>query len=122
MAPATPTDEADPLAALLADFQAGKIGGGKGLDGPLTPVYSAAPAYPARLRPLGFPGGDAVIQFVIDKDGRVRLPRVVSATNEDFGWAAATAASQWVFEVPRHNGRAVPVKVQVPFHFKSPGA
>jgi TonB family protein len=122
MVPATPSDEADPLVALLADFQAGKIGGGKGLDGPLTPVYSAAPAYPARLRPLGFPGGDAVIQFVIDKDGRVRLPRVVSATNEDFGWAAATAAAQWVFEVPRHNGRAVPVKVQVPFHFKSPGA
>ncbi len=121
MAPATPSEEADPLFALLADFQAGRIGGGKGLDGPLTPVYSAAPTYPARLRPLGFPAGDAVVEFVIDKDGRVRLPRVVSATNEDFGWAAATAASQWVFEVPRHNGRPVPVKVKVPFHFKSPG-
>ena len=55
-----------------------------------------------------------------DRDGRVRLPRVKSATKKEFGWAAATAISQWVFERPMRKGAAVDVTVTIPVSFAPP--
>jgi TonB family protein len=62
--------------------------------------------------------GEAEVEFVIDRHGRVRLPRVVRATEEAFGWAAATAVSQWVFEAPTKGGEPAEVVVRVPVGFK----
>jgi TonB family protein len=76
--------------------------------------------YPTALKKNGRPSGQAVIEFVIDRDGRARLPRIVSASDEQFGWAAATAVSQWVFDMPRRNGQPVDVRVKIPFQFKVP--
>jgi TonB family protein len=111
---------ADPLAALLAEAKAGTIGGANGLDGKLVPIFRASPVYPASLRLVGLPAGKAVIEFIIDQEGRVRLPRIVSATDPAFGWSAATAISQWVFEAPTRKGQPTEVKVQVPFQFRAP--
>jgi outer membrane biosynthesis protein TonB len=45
---------------------------------------------------------------------------VISATQEEFGWAAATAVSQWVFKIPLRAGQPADVRVRIPFDFKVP--
>ncbi|MBI5383026.1 MAG: TonB family protein [Opitutae bacterium] len=94
------------------------IGQARGLDERLQPLWRMIPAYPQELRATGAPTGDAEIEFVIDRDGRVRAPLVIRATHPAFGWSAATAATQWVFAPPRRGGQADDVRVRVPFNFK----
>lgn len=108
----------DRVAALLRPDGAG-IAGAKGLDRRLVPLWRGFPAYPQTLL-ADRPDGQAEIEFVIDRDGRARCARVKQATHEDFGWAAATAISQWVFERPMRNGEPVDVKVTIPVDFKPP--
>ncbi|MEY2880638.1 MAG: hypothetical protein RLZZ15_3018 [Verrucomicrobiota bacterium] len=113
-------DATDPTARLVRLERASGIAGGAGLDEKLTPLYRVAPEYPAALRAAGKPAGEAVIAFVIDRDGRARLPQIVSATREEFGWAAATAVAQWVFRAPRRAGAPTEVKVSIPITFAAP--
>lgn len=81
-------------------------------------VIAREPArYPMALIQEG-PDGSAVIECIIDRTGRVCLPRIVEASREEFGWAAATAASRWRFAPPTVNGQPVDVKVRIPFEFK----
>jgi TonB family protein len=108
-------DDSDSIVRLVVALRARQIGNPQGLDEKLTPLYRVAPDYPGALRKNGRPAGRAEIDFIIDRDGRARLPRIVSATSEEFGWAAATAVSQWVFKVPLRNGRAVDVRVSRTF-------
>jgi TonB family protein len=105
---------------LLQALREGTVGSAKGLDGKLVPVFRMTQVYPAALKLDGRPAGTAMIEFVIDREGRARLPRIVSATREEFGWAAATAAAQWVFQPPMRGGQPVDVKVRVPFNFAAP--
>lgn len=106
------------LADALAPGGAG-IGFAKGLDRPLAVVWRGFPVYPGALIASGA-SGKADIEFIIDRDGRARLPRVLSATQPEFGWAAATAVSQWVFEPPTRGGEPVAVRVLVPVGFAPP--
>jgi TonB family protein len=107
------------LAGLLKPGGAG-IGGPGGLDGKLAPLWRGFPVYPQAF--LNEPiKGDALIEFIIDREGRARLPKIVSATEEAFGWAAATAIAQWVFERPMRGGEPVDVTVRIPVGFKPPG-
>jgi TonB family protein len=107
-----------PLARLITALSEGKVGNARGLDKPLEVVWRGFPAYPEALRATK-PVGEADIEFVIDRDGRARAPRVVSATQPEFGWAAATAVSQWVFAPPRRGGEPVDVFVRVPLRFNA---
>ncbi len=75
-----------------------------------------SPVYPRALKDDGLTG-QAEIEFVVDKDGRVLFPHIVSATHEDFGWAAATAVAQWRFQPPQRNGQAVDTLMRVPILF-----
>jgi TonB family protein len=95
------------------------IAGPAGLDQRLTPLWRGFPVYPAALRGERLEG-QAEIEFIIDRGGRARMTRVVSASREDVGWAAATAISQWVFERPLRQGEPVDVKVSIPVSFKPP--
>jgi TonB family protein len=61
-----------------------------------------------------------MIDIVIDRDGRVRLVRVASASLEEFGWAGATALSLWVFRPPTKGGAPMDVRVRVPVKFTPP--
>lgn len=106
------------LARLVAALRAGKIEGAKGLDQKLIPIYRAMPHYPGTFVGREAPSGEAVIEVVVDRSGRVRLPRIVSASQPEFGWAAATAAMQWVFKAPQRAGEPTEVKVRIPFKFK----
>ena len=110
----------DPVERLIAARRANQIGPAKNLDEKLTPLYRAPPAYPASLAEGDQPAGGAEIEFVIDREGRARLPRIVSATREEFGWAAATAVSQWVFKAPSRGGKPIDVVVKIPFEFAAP--
>ncbi len=117
---AIPLDAAsvsDPLTRVVLAMRRGEIHGAKGLDQKLAPIYGVRPDYPAALKAAGGPAGRAEIDVVIDRDGRVRLPRVSSATQAEFGWAAATAVAQWVFTAPRRGGEPVDVKARIPFEF-----
>lgn len=89
------------------------------LDEKLKPVYRAPPQISDAVSKAGVPAS-AEIEFIIDLHGRARLPRVLSATNEDFGWAAATAASRWVFNPPLKGGEPVYVRARVPFKYTPP--
>ncbi|HET7537712.1 MAG TPA: energy transducer TonB, partial [Candidatus Didemnitutus sp.] len=109
------------LARLSSALQPGGegISGPAGLDQRLRPLWRGFPVYPTALRGERL-DWTAEIEFVIDRGGRARLVRVVSASREEFGWAAATAISQWVFERPLRQGEPVDVKVSIPVSFKPP--
>lgn len=86
------------------------------LDAPPKPVSRRSPIFPVTV-PEAVTKGEALIECLIDKEGRVRLPRVVSATEEGFGYAAVQAVSAWWFEPPLMGGKPVVVRVQIPFKF-----
>ena len=93
--------------------------GAQSLDRPLFPLFTRSPLYPAaRLDALEL--GEADIEVTIDRAGRVRLPHIRAATQPEFGWAAATAVSQWLFETPLKEGKPVDVRVVIPIKFKPP--
>lgn len=98
-----------------------KIVGGAKLDTPLTPLARRPPQFPLGVSP-DVTDGQAVIEFLVDEDGRVRLPRTVSATLPEFGYAATLAVAGWWFEPPKSGGKSVVVRAQVPFNFKLPTA
>lgn len=79
-------------------------------------VRQAAPVYPRALKSDGMTG-QAEIEFIIDREGRVLFPKIVSASHEDFGWAAATAVSQWRFQPVEKDGQKVDVRMTVPVIF-----
>ncbi len=79
-------------------------------------LAQVSPVYPRALKDDGLTG-QAEIEFVIDRDGRVLFPRIISASHEDFGWAAATAISQWRFQPPRRGGQVVAARMTVPVLF-----
>ncbi len=61
-----------------------------------------------------------MLDIIIAQDGRVQLPKIVSSSQDEFGWAAAAAATQWVFDPPTKGCKPVDVRVQVPFRFTPP--
>jgi protein TonB len=71
--------------------------------------------YPPILRSAGIEGR-AVLQLVVDTQGRVELEglKVLSATHPEFGAAAVALAPMIRFEPARRNGRPVRVWVQLP--------
>ncbi len=114
---AVPTE--GPVFRLLHALSVGGVGSAKGLDAPLRPLWRGFPAYPEKLL-SGGTRGEATIEFIIDQGGRCRMPRVISATRQEFGAAAAMAVSQWVFERPKRNGVPANVQVQISIGFNPP--
>ncbi len=90
------------------------------LDEPLTPRVMRAPVYPSALREQG-QAGEALIEFFVDQNGDAQLPRIVSATATEFGYAAAQAVATWRFKKPLRGGKPTIVRVQVPVQFAARG-
>ena len=80
------------------------------LDKKPEPIRQPKSAYPWILRSDNM-SGEAEIEFVIDRNGRPLFPRVVSATQSDFGWAAASAILRWRYQSPIKNGVKVDVRI-----------
>lgn len=87
------------------------------LDSPVKALITRAPVYPRSLAGSGRQGR-AVVEFLVDEKGHPRLPRIASATEPAFGYAAVQAAALWQFTPPTGKGRAVVTRVQVPFVFE----
>jgi TonB family protein len=96
---------------ILADFRE--------LDAPLKGRFTPSPVVPESVRSANA-RAEAVVDFIVDHAGHAQLPQVISATNPDFGWAAATAVGRWQYTTPSKNGRAVDVRVRVPLVFSAP--
>ncbi|HZZ20754.1 MAG TPA: TonB family protein [Opitutaceae bacterium] len=64
---------------------------------------------------------DAVVEFVIDHAGHAQLPRVTSASDPAFGWAAATAVARWQFSPPTQHGKPVDMFARIPLSYNPPG-
>jgi len=86
------------------------------LDAQPKPTATRTPAFPAALRGKA-DSGEAVVEFLIDEQGHVRLPRIVSASDPAFGDAAAQALVAWQFVAPKAGGQPTVVKVKIPLKF-----
>jgi len=74
--------------------------------------------YPPLLRLAGITGR-AVLEFVVDVQGRVETGtiKVIESSHPGFATSARAAAPAMRFSPARVNGRAVRVLVRVPFDF-----
>ena len=108
-----PSTEDRELAALVRK-NSDKIVEPKTLDAVPRPLSRRAPVFPATGKA---DAGEAVIEVFDDSDGHARLPRIVSATEPAFGYAAAQAAGEWRFEVPKAGGKAAVTRLRIPFRF-----
>ena len=86
------------------------------LDQRPKPISRRPPVYPITLNKIG-QAGKAVIEFFIDEEGDAQLPRIVSSTAPEFGYAAAQAVATWRFEPAKKGGKAVVTRVQIPIEF-----
>jgi TonB family protein len=64
--------------------------------------------------------GTAMIEFYIGPRGKVLLPRIVSASGPEFGYAAAQAVSEWSFDPPKVGGHPVFTRARIPIRFEAP--
>jgi TonB family protein len=89
------------------------------LDAQPKPTATCQPAFPVALRGKN-DSGEATVSFLIDEQGHVRVPRVVSATETEFGNAAVQAVLAWQFVPPKAGGQPAVVRVNLPFKFIGP--
>lgn len=91
------------------------------LDAPPKAISQRPPVYPSPLRAAG-QDGEARVEFFIDEKGDALLPRVVSASAPEFGYASVQAVATWRFLPPKKGGKPVVTRVQqtLNFHLKEP--
>jgi TonB family protein len=88
------------------------------LDKPLELIVQDPVVFPPSLHET-HTAGSATLEFVIDPEGLVQWPRVIEATHEDFGYAAAQTVGQWVYQIPEHNGKPTSVRIRQTVEFSS---
>jgi TonB family protein len=86
-------------------------------DVPPRVTYQEAPVYPVEMKSEGL-RGDVTVRFVVDREGRVRNPFVLSSTNPGLDQAAIDGVLKWRFEPGLKNGVPVNVRMQVPIVFQ----
>lgn len=86
------------------------------LSSPLEILATALPQYPSQLRAKQV-RGIVTLSFIVDAEGKVRVPAVIDATDVEFGEAGLVAIRQWRFQPPRRNGVQVQVIVERTFRF-----
>ena len=91
----------------------------KDLDVPPHLLSQLPPVFPSAL--IGkVAEGKAVIEFLIGHDGNVQLPRIVSATDPAFGYAAVQGVSAWKFTPLTSHGKSVAARARIPIGFSTP--
>lgn len=64
--------------------------------------------------------GEAVVEFYIDHEGNVRLPHVVSSSDEEAALAAVMTFKEFQFAPPRKGNKPTVVKVRMPYKWAPP--
>jgi len=85
------------------------------LSQPPQRTVSVMPVYPQGLG--GSPRGFAVVNYIIDSTGAVRVPAVIEASDARFGEEVLKAVRQWRFAAPMHEGQPVNVRMTRSFNF-----
>ncbi len=80
-------------------------------------TFQDRPRYPVRMRRAGIAGA-ALVEFIVDDQGKVRDARTFRATHEDFGAAATAAIMTWKFNPGLKNGRPVATRMQEIIRFE----
>ncbi|MDR1816738.1 MAG: TonB family protein [Puniceicoccales bacterium] len=87
------------------------------LDQKPTPRFKVPPVYPYEMRRARI-SGTVVVGFIVDSDGNVQNPYIISSTNPAFEAESLRAIAKWRFKPGRKNGRDVNTRnVQQPFNF-----
>lgn len=79
-------------------------------------VFQASPSYPPEMRGKKV-GGQVVLIFVVEADGKVSSPRIESTSHQAFSAPALNAIKKWKFEPGLRAGQRVPCKMRVPIRF-----
>lgn len=87
-------------------------------DTPPNFVKGYAPFFPSSERKLRH-WGYALVEFKVTADGATSDVRVVAATAYSFADRAARAVQSWRFKPARKNGQPVPVRMRIPFTFRT---
>ena len=88
-------------------------------DTPPKFVSGSNPIYPISQLML-YRSGEAVVSFVVNQQGQTTDFRVIRTTYSYFASHAIHAIREWKFEPARKNGKAVAVRIRVPFKYVSP--
>jgi TonB family protein len=89
-----PTNEsADRLLRLLKKDPAKIVTNYHSLDSPIKGRFTPSPVIPESVQTANVQA-EAMIDFIVDHAGHAQLPQIISSTNPDFGWAAATAVGR----------------------------
>lgn len=107
----------DALAKAVSD-QAGSMMASMGSEQQPRCVYQPSPKYPAALVKKGI-AGVVKVELIVDANGRVTNPRVVSSPHPDLKDAALAAVKQWRYEPGTRDGSTCPFKIRVPISFGS---
>lgn len=79
-------------------------------------VAQPAPQFPPNLRD-DITEGQVVVGFIVDADGIVRDPRVISSTANEFERPAINGVLRWKFRPGMKGGKKVATRMEVPLKF-----
>lgn len=86
------------------------------LDAPLDAKVEISPMPPDRLGATA-QEGKVIVDFLVDREGKVRMPLIISADDEAFANSVLLAISDWRYEVPRRVGQPMITRVRRQFTF-----
>ena len=86
------------------------------LDQPLDPVVEISPQPPDRLGAVA-KEGIVVVEYLVDEDGKVRMPMIISSDDQAFTNSVLLAITECRFAVPKHSGKPVITRVRQKFTF-----
>ncbi|HVZ64602.1 MAG TPA: TonB family protein [Lacunisphaera sp.] len=89
------------------------------LDKPLDAVVEIMPSSPDRLGAVAREGS-VVVEYLVDADGKVRMPIIDSSDDDAFTNSVLLAITEWRYAVPTHVGRPVIARVKQKFTFAPP--
>jgi protein TonB len=124
--PPVPAVDSHSAVASLRDVNliAGEVGNiarhsiltGLMLDNPPRTRAQISPIYPSEARRSGMTGR-VVVEFIVDEEGHVHDPRVMSSSDRVFEEPTLRAISRWRFEPGRKDGRVVRFRMAIPIEF-----
>jgi TonB family protein len=104
------------LVCAVAACGSGNLGASVPVSTPPTVVFQQRPVYPESMRASGM-RGEVVVDFIVDREGRVRDPVVRRSLNPAFDVPAIEALRKWRFVPGMRAGQPVDTLMQVPVIF-----
>ncbi|MGH8017719.1 MAG: energy transducer TonB [Opitutaceae bacterium] len=87
------------------------------LDFTPMPVHRVPPEYPFVLKQQGIEGR-ALVEFRVDREGRVSDVRVLEASHPEFGLSVSKAVARWRFVPGMVGGDTVRFRMRLPVNFR----